>query len=422
MQRNKHVAARTRFRRRGVAIYLLTLMIAMVVTSTAVALLSMQMANRRLNRNITDAQQAELLSQAGLEWALATYQADTSWRSTADSGDDIEFSIAAESNVTVTLSDADDDFENDDADPATLTVAADVYGASYSFTAVLEPAPHETLARAIYATGEVWFWTSSIIKGPVHADDGYWAGVAPSVFDNGGFSTLSSGTVSGPIAPVNVVPPVDPFSTPDLDYYLSRATELTDSDGVFRLDQMTISRTANTQGPINTEGVYLIDAVGRDVVIEDVYLRGTLIILSSIGRNVTFQGGCYFEAGDFGYPTLLIAGRPTNVTFNPSDPLTECLDRGDGGVCDDVALDYNGDGDTDDVFPSGFYGIIWTNGWLTTLAGSGTTYRGSIIAREVDVSGSVTIDDDAGIAGGLVHSFTDRRLHLRRGSILEVTP
>ena len=35
MQRNKHVSAMTRFRRRGVAIYLLTLMIAMVIIGCA---------------------------------------------------------------------------------------------------------------------------------------------------------------------------------------------------------------------------------------------------------------------------------------------------------------------------------------------------------------------------------------------------
>lgn len=398
-------------RRRGVAIYVLTLMIAMLVTGTAATLLSLQMANRRLYRNLADARQAELAALAGLEWSLNRYQSDPAWRSTASSGAVMPLA-GTPGIVTATLTDADGDFQNDDTQPAELDVSADVNGALFKLSVSLDPVPHEALSWAIYASAQVWVLSTATVRGPVFAGGGISNFASINITNNAAFSTLPSGVIFGNVPNVKLASFVDPFPPPTLAYYLSRATDLIDGGGTFTLRDASLTSTFNSKGLANPDGIYHIDAGGRSVDLDSMFLRGTLIITNTGSNDVTFRGGCRLEPGPAGYPTLLVSMGSGNLTFTPNGPLDEPAS----------GVDFNRDGDKLDVIAPGVYGIVWTNAATTTLGGTDTTYRGSIIAREVDVSGSVTIDDDPGLANLLRHGFTDNKLHLRRGSVRETAP
>ncbi len=401
-------------RRRGAAIYVLTLMVAMLVTGTAGTLLAMQMANRRLHRNVSGARQAELFARGGVEWALAKYQSDIAWRSTAVSGAITRVTPEPGAFVDTALTDVDGDFTDDDTEAAVVTVAADVDGAVFKMSASLDPQPHETLARAIYATGKVSVLSATTVRGPVHASGGFSNFASINTSNDASFTTYPSGTVFGIIPKLQYVDSVEPFPAPGSGYYTVRATPLTSVGITFDLIGVSLSETFNTTGGlVNPEGVYHINAGNRAVNIQNVFLRGTLIITNIGPNSVTIGGrGCRFERGTAGYPTLLVYGGSGDLMINPGGGLDESVE----------GYDVNQDGDVVDVLPSGIFGAMWTDRFLTTLGGTDVTYQGSIIARWVVISGSVTIDDDPALAGLLVPSFTDNKLHLRRGSIREVSP
>ncbi|MEE9294763.1 MAG: hypothetical protein V3W34_07365 [Phycisphaerae bacterium] len=398
--------------RRAAAIYVLTLMIAMIVTATATTLLALQMANRRLHRNLGDALQAEYIAYAGLDWALGKYQNDPSWRSTAVSGADIVLNLIDGIGTNVTITDPTNDFTDNDTEPVALAISSDANGALFSFTAGLDPAPHEALGYAIYASGTVTFSKVATVRGPIYSDQGFTAFLGVNNLDNGGFRMLETGSVFGTVPNLTIVPSAGPHLTPNLEFYISRATQLASAGIDFDLIDARVSSSSSTEGGANGEGVYHIDAEGAKVKLRNVYLKGTLIITNTAGNDVEIVDGCRMEPGAAGYPTLLVACWPGSLTIAPVMPLDEA-GRG---------VDFNDDGDTQDVIPSAFFGVIWTDAPVTTLGGDGVPYTGSIIAGDVNVVDAVVIDDDPNLAGRLMHGFTDGKLHLRRGSIRATTP
>lgn len=407
---------RASFRRRGGGLYVMTFMIAVLVTSTGTAMLSMQMANRRLQTNLTVAKQAEISARSGLEWAMGKFYSDTSWRSSAVSGEETKLELNGTPNqeISMILSDATADFQDDDTQEATLTVSSVVDGSVYDFAATLEPRPHETLARAIYSRSEVWFVGGvATVMGPIHADRGYSVEDGVDTSDNASFTTLTDGSVFGSMPEVSFVAAVEALAGPGLAHYVARATPLSgDAGDPNKYTGVGVAGPLVTRGLPNAESIYLVDGGGSAVIFEDAYFKGTMIIVNTGGNDVIFQGGCRFEEGGTGLPLLLIATDSSSVYMEPDRPLDE----------DVLRSDLNLNGTPSEIIPSAFTGVIWTNAQLTVLGGVGTTFRGSIIANDLDILGGVVVDDDPDLADDLMHGFTDGRLHLRQGSIRELTP
>lgn len=401
-------------RRRGASLYLVTFMLALIVAGTGVTLLRLQMSNRLLQSNLDDADQAALTSDAGVEWTLMRAYALADWRNQLDADETTDLDLAPYGRVQITALDDDGDFLDNDTDSVTLTIRSDVDGALQAFEHILEPHPHPALGHAIYAKNWVVTWPGVTIRGPVHAGDGVTDLGGLTTGDNASFSTLTGGSLSASLPNRQFLDSVDPPPTPDLSFYLDRATSLSNGASIFDLADAALAETYSTEGSHNPEGIYHINAGGRNVKIKHVFLKGTLIITNTNGGDVTFDHACRFETGARGYPILIIDCRPGVVYVN----MTHVLEESQNDV------DFNGDGDVSDELGLGFFGLIWTNAPLTTLRSRNTTtrLRGSLIANDVFLQDRVVVNDDPDLADRLVPEFTDERLHLRRGSVHEIAP
>lgn len=406
-----------KLRRRGAGLYLATLMLSLLVTGTGATLISMQMSARHLQDNLDGADQSALVGQAGMEWALMTVQNDSEWRSNAEDGDynQVTLDLAPYGSVEVTVTDPDGDFQDDDTDTATLTIASDVDGAVQAFDATLEPYPHQALSHAIHASNWVTTWPGVTILGPIHADAGVTDLGGLTTGDNASFSTLSgTGFLSPSLPNPEYVDSAEPAPTPNLAFYLDQATSLFDGGADFNLSNAALSSSFSTEGATNSEGIYLINAGGRRVKLRHVYVKGTLIITNTGGRDVIFEHACRFETGDQGYPILLVDCAPGDFIIN----MTHLLDEEAWGV------DFNGNGDDEEVLSLGFFGLVWANANLITFKSNGvaTTFRGSAIGSDFYLQDTVILDDDPGLATRLIPGFTDGMLHFQRGSMREIDP
>ncbi|MCH7702902.1 MAG: hypothetical protein IID37_14560 [Planctomycetes bacterium] len=148
--------------------------------------------------------------------------------------------------------------------------------------------------------------------------------------------------------------------------------------------------------------------------IQNVHLRGTLIIRGSGGNNVEFDRSSWLEPGPDGYPTLLI-----DVPNGTVDFLFDSV-----GI-DEAArsVDYNEDGDQLDTFPQSFEGLVWVNAKWVWFYASAWTFQGCLVATEdVWVEDGVTVQNDPALASRLIPGFTDGMLHVERGSIKQGAP
>lgn len=402
-------------RRRGVGLYLATLMLSLLVTGTGATLISMQMSARHLQDNLDGADQSALVGQAGMEWALMTVQNDPDWRTSADDYDygEVMLDLAPYGSVEVTITDPDGDFLDDDTDTATLTISSDVDGAVQAFEATLEPYPSDALRHAVYAANWVYAGAGATVLGPVHANSGIWLDDGSVITgDDASFTVLSGGVLHPALPNASYVESAAPVPTPDLSFYTDRATSLFNGGPNFDLNKAALTATYSNQGATNSDGIYHIDAGGREVRVKDLYLKGTLIVTNTGGRPVKFEEGCRLEVGDQEYPTLLIDCNPADLTLT----IIRALDE------DARNVDYNNDGDQEDTFQSGLYGLIWTNANNTTLDGSDMSLQGSIMGSTIHLRGTTSVDDDPDLATRMIPGFTDGMLHFQRGSMREIDP
>ncbi len=400
-------------RRRGAGLQAFTLLLSMLITGTAMTLLNMQASNRRLHESLTGSLQSQLLCETGLEWVRHNFQNNPNWRSSISSGDPITVKPVAGQTILVTLFDSDDDFADDDTQPATLKVTGKQGGATASMKGLMTPHHHEALDYAVYMSGTIDMRNTVMVTGLLHAGVSVDALPNPANITTDRITTADCVKINKSLH-LNTVfePPTgEPAPSPDAAFFARDGTELfgTDVAGELILEYGVFTSTTNSQGAANPSGIYYLNAGTQNVRIRNVLVEGTLVIATSPGATVWIEQGGLFTTGSLRYPVLMIAGGGALVNIDLSTQLVE----------NDVKtpMDYNADGDTLDTLVSGLDGIFWTDATILAIQSSDVTFNGCMIGKTLNATVFPIFTYSPEVAAGLIHEFTDDKLHIEVGSL-----
>lgn len=359
-------------------------LLTMLLVLTAAMSLSHD-ASRRLAVavRIADGAEAQYLSVAGLEYACVRLGLDPTWTVAADVAPDPEggtFKVVAQTASELTRA---------------LVSTGVRREAEDTVTATARPVPHPALGYHACTFGGITFESGANVGNSLLRAHGDVGATAPILF--GGEVTVPDGALVTPlILPAQVFRASEalPAPAPQAAFFAARCTAITGLPepvpGTLLMDHAALTSTHNSLGPSpGPGGRYTIDCLGKGLRIRRSFLRGMLVVRNCAALSI--EDGVHFERHETGYPTLLCYGGP--MTIRLGDVLNEFADD----------LDYNGDGDHDDVHPSQIAGIAWGSA-AVVLRGSGTI-RGCLIGTSLTLGESPVFQSDPTLESDRVLGF-----------------
>ncbi|MCG8649841.1 MAG: hypothetical protein MI861_08410, partial [Pirellulales bacterium] len=367
----------------------------MVVASVAAAL-SISTANLRSESDRADRFAALRLAESELHRQAALMRVSGQWRSDWTSGvfspwraltiDGADLSSGAQ--VRHRLTDSDGDLSDSDIDSVELTVHAKVGSAQAAIAATLEPDPiaYDLLRYAVTATDDLQLDSGGVLTAerPIQVADScktFSSGVivTPQLECSGSVYP----TLRGDLSAANVTLP----SRNVVNDYIARGTEIPNaavprSLGRLLIRDVVLSAGNNPFGSTDPNGIYWLDADGRQVIIANCRLEATLVVKDA---SVTqFSGGLNWT-----YPNQ------PDAAFVSNSPIfmimmDSTLDESDRGVnFNPPSSPYRGtlsDSDTDDVYATEIRGVVYStrNIWIEPLDDDAAlSITGSIIGRDI---------------------------------------
>ncbi len=200
------------------------------------------------------------------------------------------------------------------------------------------------------------------------------------------------------------------ISTKD-SYYMDKVSliDVTYPVNQYVMDSQLISPTVNPYGATNTKGIYVFNCAGKDVVIGNSRIVGTLVFIDP-GGDSAIQGSVCWEAAVYNYPALL-----TNNELSIRTATTGLSEVNCGVNLNPSGTPYPFDGGTanqttDDSYPSKITGIIYSADKLN-LSGS-PAIKGVVIADDDVRVGATSVvlnygniylnDPPPGFSGGTI--------------------
>ena len=399
--------------RRGIiAITALVMLSVLVVVALAASEEMVLEAKAAQNRNAI--RQAYLCAYTGIDYCLYLSGVYSDWRTRLGSGDWIANHAVGGGTVTVSASDPDDGVvAGDPIGVVQLTASATKDLAKRTLTTLAQPPPGMALKYALCSLsntdlqlrGGVHVYGDIRTTGKVRADaDVSLAGniyTAPgqdvdAVLEDADTQVIRTGLAVD-------APPVD------FAWYRSVAREifLPVEAKHYALRNARLTPTNNPFGLAHPQGLYFVDAGGKEVRIYDSYLIGSLIITNS--PRLKIRGGYYHKTYLKQYPALLCSG---DIFIEINQNLQESV----------VGVDFNGDADMKDLFVSQIHGVVYSSGMITGLqygVDPGPFYfRGAMVASRLIIAGSAFhVSYDPELAETPVAGFQGPGLVLLEGSM-----
>ena len=230
---------------------------------------------------------------------------------------------------------------------------------------------------------------------------------------SGTVEVIEGKAVAPEINPSQVFETADVVPVPAVNIatYTSAATPLSavpEVDGDLVLEKVYLSPSSNPYGGLNPDGIYVLDAGARDVVIRDVYIEGTLVVVD-VG-NVLVEQGYYHTRARSHLATLIVEG---DLDLRLESAIGE-VDLGadlDGSGLVELAAEYG---------PAIDGGIVYVTGRF--VGARGGFIRGCVIADEVVLVGRVELYEDPDLDELPVMEFTESgSWEIVPGSIIEGT-
>lgn len=418
--------------RTGAALYLTTISIAVLLAGTGLTLIAIQREDRRLQDNIARLDELRRCARSGLEMAMAYMEQVPNWRQRATGNSLFTGVPVGNCTVDVQVFDVKDgNIANNDADPVRMDVIAKRDGATCKLEAQLVPRPHPALNYVLFnsSSADLQFKSAAVCRGPVRAHGNITAYFYNTVEDDASFETLQGYTIQNPLTPKSYVSASITAPQPDLNFYKTLATPVAGSYGsTCSLKGYNLTPTSNPVGTPNSSGIYSLDAGGRAVYIENLHVKGTLIIYNTGGNKVEFAKGLWIEPGPLQYPVLLIDCPLNIVDIHPDQAyLTEVgstLVVPRYGLNSTVSfnVDFNEDGDVLDSFDTQIRGLVWATGNHLYLRYATWHFIGCCIHPMITVDNSVTVDDDLTLLEVPCPGFVQSGMKVLAGSIREVGP
>lgn len=167
-----------------------------------------------------------------------------------------------------------------------------------------------------------------------------------------------------------------------------------EAGSVLNLDHVLLSPQHNPFGAANERGIYLLDMRGRQLVVRNSRIYGTLVLIDP--ASTTKLGDdhpLWLSPAVPGYPALLVSGDECRVHLSPrglSEAALQVNMNPDGAPFDGIGTD----SDLDDVYASGIDGLVYS------------THR--IRLKNLPMRGVVISDNDVVIEGGFLIRYDNR--------------
>lgn len=384
-------------RRRGAALYVVVLSVAMIVSVLALASLGELHLEREAFEREQDMLIARRYAQAAIEVGMQRIAADPNWRTTYNSGVwEQNQPIGIDGRYTLAGVDPNDgDLTSPDSDPVVLTGTATRGGATQKMEVTLIPDPRgmTCLQVAVHAGTDVNLHDPAGVGGNVVVSSNNiiqavgTVTVDPDCESVNGFSgTIQPGSTTSPVPSREM-----PSPSTVTDDYESSGTIISISSiplvsGVRTIEQVVISPANNPYGAglTNAQGVYVIDCQGENLRIRNCRIVATLV-LTNVGPSSQVTESVQWEAGVANYPALLVNG---SMAFDFTDvPLNETVTNFNPN-----GTPYEGDADSDlnDSYPSVIRALIYVSANATTT--NHPVFDGVVVVgNSLDVYGDVDL-------------------------------
>ncbi len=175
------------------------------------------------------------------------------------------------------------------------------------------------------------------------------------------------------------------------DFYIDAVSfkDMTVASTIYVMEEELLSPTVNPYGPTNSKGIYLINCAGKDVVITNSRIVGTLVLVTP-GPNSKIRGSVCMEPAAANFPAFMsdaavsinLSATPlseagADVNFNPSGSAYP-YEAGTGS---------NTNATKTDSYPSAITGLVYAKKDL--VLNGDTTINGVVVGNlTVQVLGS----------------------------------
>ena len=389
--------------RRGI-VYLLVLGTASIIAVLTLGGLLVLRSQRKSSASETDATEARLYAQSGLEIGMQIITSDSNWRTNYTSGTwRTNQPIGSGTYSLDGVDPTDGNLANSSNDSLVLT-ATGVKGLAtqkLQVTVFAKAKGLSCLQVDMVAGGTITFNGTNVAGGTVSSNAGISASSSAV-----GANVEAVGSITGSTYQQTVTTPITARALPQssvFNYYVANGTAISMASmplsGSSRLiDRKLISPNSNPFGATkNPKGIYIIDCGGSPVTIRDSRIVGTLVLLNC-PATTWIDGSINWEPAITNYPALLVQGSAIIGTDHNS--LSES--SGSNFNFNPSGTPYNGtaDSDTSDNYPSIIKGIVYVSQNLTLV--DQATFEGVVVvggaitsAQELDLTYNATYYNDA---------------------------
>jgi len=294
----------TRAARRG-STYVMILGVSMILMVIGLAAIAVTRINSRTVRTGNDWAEAQVLAFSAVEHALKRIDGVSDWR-TRFKGKETKIAFGR-GTLSWKLVDPDDgDLADDPQDPFQIVARGAVNDAAFavSMDCHVSGDSLKALKTCLHSAGNI----NVKGKGVVRIEGG-------PVSTNGELNTAKNSRITGDVEAASVkgkgkidgsvTVPAPPKGSPDpklFDTYAGMATSL---GARTKVDKIILSPSLNPYGRPNPDGVYLIDAPGKNVTIRDSLIYGTLVVRC---KKLTLDKHLLVRNASSQMPALIVDG------------------------------------------------------------------------------------------------------------------
>ena len=306
---------------------------------------------------------------------------DPSWRTNFLNNVEYPATPPTLGNGTFTwkLVDADGDLADDESDPVTLYGIGRIGSLVRVQQVALQPtgAALTCLEVAAHAGVDFFFKNSTTTSDQILSANGETRTQgSPTINANvEAVLAITGGTYNGTTT-TGITPRTMPDPNTVFDYYVTNGTPIAYSDipGASLNELLSPANNPYGTGVTNPEGIYVIDCLGQNIVVEDCRIVGTLVLLNA-GATSKVKSTLNWEPAVPNYPALL--AQCSDIQFFSG---TGTLDESTVGNMNPPGTPYldQTDSDTVDSYPAIIKGLVYVTGIITGY--SAGNFEGVMVA------------------------------------------
>ncbi len=405
--------------RRGAMLYTTAVFAVLLTAALSAAIVAGTLSQRRIADALDRTHEAEWVVRSGLNWALRQIYKHPNWRMNLPLDSTGKWTAApiqvGNATFEVWGSDPDGDLADDPLDPVEIVVEATLGSVRIKRKATLVPYNRSLVTYAAFG----WKKPTEVkgnarVRGLIRGNTDLKSDGNLTVdrLSGGGFETVAGSKVDRPLRPYTRFV-ADPLAAPDVDiaWYASRGTKLNlPGSGTLLLEKASLTPSQciynGTSYPPDPEGIYVVDAGGRDVLISDCYLKATLVIENA--EDVIVRGAFRAVGPPSGDPVLIADCKRANGLS--VEVTAFFLSEHAAGV------DFNGDGDQTDMFRTRIQGTVYCDERILLKSRVPFVCKGLLVGREFRIDGPVTVQENLSLLETPVRGFLGPGLRVSPGT------